>query len=153
MTRRFLIAAAAIALFVAADQRAVAQVIIIQNDPLKQRDEYFTRIADEWFQLYLGRKPSDKEQAQTLQKMRVGTNPIAIQATMLASDEYYKNHGNSTQGFIQGMFNDLIGRKATPAEVAMLQAQINGFGRYRFAVEFLTKTQLPAVRPIVPIIP
>ncbi len=152
MTRPFLAAMAAIAVLFPASQQAAAQVIIVPNNPLKERDEYFGRIIKEWYQQYLGRKPNETEHAQMMQKVRVGANAIALQATIIGGDEYYKKHGSSTQGFIQGVFGDILGRKATPAEVALLQAQINGFGRYKFAVEFLMKSQTPAI-PVGPVVP
>jgi hypothetical protein len=154
MIRRILTATVAIAFFAAVHQQAAAQaIIIVPSNPLKDRDEYFGKIINEWYQLYLGRKPSEKEHAQMMQKVRVGTGAIAIQANIIGSDEYYKKHGSSTQGFLNAVFGDVVGRKPTAAEVNMLQAQVNGFGRYRFAVDLLTKTQLPAVNPLVPVVP
>ena len=144
MFRSFVVAFAAITLFVAADQRAAAQVIIINpRDPIKEREEFMTKMVGEWHQLYLGRKPNEKEQAATMQKLRTGTNAIVVQATLIGGDEFYKKNGGNVDGFIQGVFNSVLGRKATAAEIVMLKAQVNGFGRYKFAVDFLTKIQMP----------
>jgi hypothetical protein len=153
IVRQILIGTAAI-LFVTASQQATAQpIIIVPSKPLRDWEEYFGKIISEWHQLYLGRKPSDKEHAQMMQKVRVGTNGIAIQAAVVGSDEYYKKHGSTTQGFMNAVFSDVVGRKATPAEVATLQAQVNRFGRYKFAIELISKAQLPAVNPLVPVVP
>lgn len=153
MSCRLLIAGAILTALLGIEQSANAQAIIVPVDPLKQRDEYFGRIINEWYQLYLGRKPSDKEHAAAMQKVRTGSNAITIQATIISGDDYYKKNGSTTKGFINAVFNDVAGRKPNATELLKLEPQVNLSGRYKFAVEMLTKNQLPVVNPFVPVVP
>ncbi|MCE9532203.1 MAG: hypothetical protein K8T89_13950 [Planctomycetes bacterium] len=132
------------------ESQAVAQVIIVPaRDPIKEREEYNQRLATDWVRIYLGRKPTEKELALMMQRLRTGASPAAVQASILSSDEYYKKYGN-TQAFINGVFQDVLGRKATAAEILQLSAKVNGMGRARFAAEFVAANQLPLVNPVQP---
>jgi hypothetical protein len=54
------------------------------------------------------------------------------------------------QAFINALFKDVLGRKATAAEILMLSAKVNGMGRARFAAEFIAANQAPLGAPAVP---
>ena len=128
---------------------AQAQIIIQPRNPVLDQEEVYRRQVREWVVAYLGRKPNEKELLVLVQRLKTGTSPTAVQAFILASDEFYKKHGGTTQGFIQGLFVDVLGRKATPQEMLQLVAKANGAGRQRFALEFLTVAQGP-VNPLMP---
>jgi hypothetical protein len=102
-------------------------------------DIYYERQARRWVQLYLNRNPTIQEQAMVVEQLRRGVSPIAVQANILSSDEYMRRWGGNTQGFIQGLYRDILGRNATVAEVGAAVGQVNGLGRYRYAGIFLTR--------------
>jgi hypothetical protein len=150
MSRKLVWLAALVCSAASLESAAQAQIIIFGRDFVREREDYFSRVTSDWVKAYLGRKPSEKELAILMQRIRTGTDPLVVQATILSSDEYFKKHGSNTQGFINGLFADVLGRKATKAEILQLQAKANGMGRARFAAEFLTATQGPLVGPTPP---
>lgn len=129
MTRRFPLLAAALLALAAVESTAGAQVIILGRDWVREREEYQERLANEWVKTYLGRQPTEKELSILRQRLRTGANPLAVQSSILSSDEYYKKCGGTTNGFIHGLFMDVLGRKATPQELLRLTAKANGLGR------------------------
>ena len=71
----------------------------------------------------------------------------ALQAALLASDEYFDVHGGTTPGFVAGLFQDVMGRAADPGELIYWSEQIAALGLSRFAVAqaFLSSPEGQAV--------
>ena len=61
--------------------------------------------------------PTTSELAAALTSLAAGSSEESIIAGVLGSDQYYQDHGSTQTGFIQGMYEDLIGREPTGAEV------------------------------------
>jgi len=150
MTRRTAWMIAAFTFVFLLESTASAQVIILPRDATKDKEEFSSKLVNDWVLIYLGRKPTEKEHALLMQRLRTGTNPITVQSSILSSDEYFKKNGSNTQGFINGLFKDILGRKATPAEILQLSAKANGAGRARFAADFLAAAQGPIANPVTP---
>lgn len=108
------------------------------------------RLAIGWVSNYLGRLPTPFEVNLVKNQLLSGTSPLAVQANILASNEFFARWGNNPQGFIQGLFVTTMGRNPIPAETAQLTPQLFRLGRYRFALEFLAMAQGGGPRPVVP---
>jgi hypothetical protein len=70
--------------------------------------------------------PTGAELANTLTSFQGGQTEEDIIAGVLSSPQYYQNHGSSQTGLINGVYEDLLGRAPTEAEVsAALAAYTN----------------------------
>lgn len=99
---------------------------------------YHERLVRGWYQLYLHRAPDPGGLAQWVGELRRGTDPEAVQATLLGSDEYYKTHGGTSQLWVSNMFKDLLGRPASLMELRLWTSQLrSGVSREQVALEFL----------------
>jgi hypothetical protein len=59
--------------------------------------------------------------------MRAGLSDEHLEAALLASNEYIQNHGGPGAGWVTAMYQNLLGRTPSPAEVgSWLQALTNG---------------------------
>lgn len=79
--------------------------------------------------------PTSAELANTLTSFQSGQTEEDIIAGALSSPQYYQNHGSSQTGLIKGVYQDLLGRAPTGAEVsAALAAYTNDLsGHQNFA--------------------
>jgi hypothetical protein len=65
-----------------------------------------------------------------------------IHATILASDEYYAEHGNTAAGFVNGLYQDLLGRPADPSGSAVWTGQLQqGVSRGDVAMNILASAE------------
>jgi hypothetical protein len=65
--------------------------------------------------------PSATELSTALTNFASGSSEEDIIAAVLGSDQYYANHGSTQLGLIKGVYQDLLGRASTDAEVAAAQ--------------------------------
>jgi hypothetical protein len=65
--------------------------------------------------------PSATELSTALTNFKRGSTEEDIIAAVLGSDQYYGNHGSTQLGLIKGVYQDLLGRLPTDAEVAAAQ--------------------------------
>ena len=134
---------------------------VLPVDPIGAIDRERHRLVNEWYNAYLGRQPQAQEAARLVLQLRNGTSAEVIQANILASPEYYRLNGNTPQGFIAGVYRDVLNRPATNAEVAANLARVNGNGRAAFALELLNARNrglnpgqvvpVPVPVPVVPL--
>ena len=70
--------------------------------------------------------PTDAQLAAALTSLQNGTTEEGIIAGVFSSPQYYQNHGSTQIGLINGVYQDLIGRAPTNAELtAALAAYTN----------------------------
>jgi hypothetical protein len=79
--------------------------------------------------------PTPSQLSAALTLLASGSSEESIVAGVLGSDQYYQNHGSTQTGLIKGVYQDLIGRAPTDAEVsAALAAYTNDpVGHLNFA--------------------
>jgi hypothetical protein len=70
---------------------------------------------------------------------------MAFVASVLGSGEYYAAHGSSVAGFITGLYEDLLGRTASPGEILGWQGVL-ATGQSRTAVAFDILSSSEALR-------
>jgi hypothetical protein len=75
-----------------------------------------------WYNRYLGRNP-DWGASGWMEQLRRGKSPQEVLAAILGSDEYYNWGGRTPQGFIQKLFQDVVGRPPSPQEAQSLLRQ------------------------------
>jgi hypothetical protein len=66
--------------------------------------------------------PTASELAAALTSLQSGTTEEGIIAGVLSSPQYYQNHGSTQTGLIDGVYQDLIGRAPTNAELSAARA-------------------------------
>src|SRR4051812_16227050 len=88
------------------------------------------------YQRYLGRNPDATGLQGWVQEARRGRN---IQAVILGSDEYYLRRGSTPQGFITGLYVDVLGRVPAANEVQgwLDRLPAIGYNREALAAEFV----------------
>ena len=79
--------------------------------------------------------PTANQLGAALTSMAGGSTEESIIAGVLGSDQYFENHGGTQTGFIEGVYEDLIGRPATDAEIqsALTTYPNDGPGHVAFA--------------------
>ena len=148
MARRTLLSILTLASLVLSADFAAAQIIIIQpRDPVKDAENNAKAQLSDWVQTYLGRKATEKEIATMMTRLRSGTNPSLVQASILSSDEYYKKHGSDNRSFVAALFTDVLNQKVNVVDKTQLSAKITTLGREKFVIEFL-KTAQGAANPL-----
>ena len=81
--------------------------------------EYQTKLVTNVYMTYLHRSPNPGELASGLAAVRAGTSIEGLATPILASDEYIRTRGgNTTDGYLTALFQDLLGR---PIEEAARQ--------------------------------
>jgi hypothetical protein len=73
------------------------------------------QLVGEWYSRYLGRDP-DPYAATWIGSLRSGQTPEAVLAQILASDEYYLRAGNTPEGFVSTLYQQLTGRLPSRGE-------------------------------------
>jgi len=94
------------------------------------------RLVASWYERYLGREPDAIGLRQWVDQLYVGTN---VQAGILGSDEYYIRHGSTPEGFVTGLYVDVLNRQPRWDEVQtwLNRLQQQGYNRPAMAADFL----------------
>jgi hypothetical protein len=74
-------------------------------------DEQRMAIVQNWCRKFLGRDGSLDELRVWTKALRDNANPEPVLAEFLNGPEYYDRCGGTPEGFVQTLFNDLIGRQ------------------------------------------
>jgi hypothetical protein len=126
MKRFFLIAAALLALA----ETAGAQV----------PPSTAPQVLETWYQHYLGR-PLDQRGMDYWFPRVTSEASAPVLASMLASEEYYNRNGSTPEGFVRGLYRDVLGRTTDvqPWEVATWLNRLsqNGGSREQTAQQFM----------------
>jgi hypothetical protein len=78
------------------------------------------------YQQYLGRAPSLNEVNGWITDMQRGLSDETLEASFIGSTEYIANHGGAGAAWVTGMYENLLGRVPSQAEVNQWVADING---------------------------
>lgn len=96
------------------------------------------QLVHDWYQLYLHRAPDPGGLAQWVGELNRGTPPELVQATLLASDEYYRRHGGTPHLWIANIFKELLGRTPSRDELRLWLGELARIGaREAVALEIL----------------
>jgi hypothetical protein len=85
---------------------------------LTQSAEYYSNVITTAYNQYLGRGPDASGLAYWVNQMQFkGLSDEHLEAGFIGSAEYIANHGGQGAGWIQGMYQNLLGRKPAASEV------------------------------------
>lgn len=93
---------------------------------LSHSDESYSNFITHAYQTYLGRSPDTAGLNGWLAQMRTGAvSDERLESFFVGSNEYIANHGGAGAGWVTGMYNDLLGRVPSNAEVNGWVQQLN----------------------------
>ena len=108
---------------------------VIQS--VEQSTEYLGNVVTGIYQHYLGRLP-DFGAAAWINALAGGTSIESVTASIVSSNEYFANHGGTNAGYINGLYQDILGRLPDSGGFNSWMAFLNGGGsRHQTALTFL----------------
>ena len=91
-----------------------------------------------WCVQYLHRRGAPCELEAWAKHLRCGESVLSVEASFLASDEYFCLHGHSPEGVVTGLYTDVLGRTPCRQEIATWVCQYNqACSRGEFTTKFL----------------
>jgi hypothetical protein len=110
--------------------------------------EYYTIFVTDAYSRYLGRTPDAAGLSGWVGAMLSGSvTDEQLEAEFIGSPEYINDHGGSGAGWIRGMYQDLLGRQPSDAEVQAWAAFLNqGGSTTTVAYEFAASPEREGIR-------
>ncbi len=94
---------------------------------LTQSAEYYTNFITAAYQKYLSRTPDSNGLAYWVNLMQnQGLSDEHLESGFIGSQEYIANHGGAGQGWVTGMYQNLLGRTPGASEVQYWLTQLQG---------------------------
>jgi hypothetical protein len=84
---------------------------------LAHSPEYYANFVTAAYAHYLGRTPAAAEVNHWVVQMQSGVSDERVEAGFIGSSEYIQNHGGGGSAWVQGLYQDLLGRTSSQAEV------------------------------------
>jgi len=104
--------------------------------------EAHTLLVQHYYQAYLGRPADPSGLATFVNALGAGTTDEQVLALLLGSPEYLQRNGNTTSGFLDALYLNVLGRQIDPSGDATFTAQLNaGVSRQTVALEILTSKE------------
>ena len=105
--------------------------------------EYRTKLAQSLFQMFLGRAGAQTEVNFFMSALQQGVTVEQLIAVIVGSDEYYQNRGGGTNnGFLEQLYNDLLGRPIDEGSLASFIDLLNrGGSRPQVALFILSSSE------------
>jgi hypothetical protein len=96
-------------------------------------------LVDHWYRTYLGRAP-DTGMATWVNDLNQGVPADQVLAAIIGSDEYYRRAGLTPVGYITRLFNDILNRAPSPADLDFWTARMYTEDRPTVAREILDQS-------------
>jgi hypothetical protein len=103
------------------------------------------RLIDTWYHRYLGRHVDSAGLNDHLRAIRHGTPLDVVEASILASPEYYVRNGNTPEGYIAALHRDVLGRRAGSREFMYEVNRLLRDGRTAAALHVIAERNPPVV--------
>ncbi len=87
--------------------------------------EYYSNFVTAAYQQYLGRLPDANGLAYWVNQMQEGLSDERLEAGFIGSPEYIADHGGAGANWVQGLYQDLLGRAPRADEVAYWVNSLN----------------------------
>lgn len=114
---------------------------------------YEERLVQNWYARYLHREADRCGLENAVRQLRCGVAPEQIEASILASEEFYHLHGCTPEGFVTALYEDVLGRQPCHREVELWLRRLGGCGcRARLAREFLCAARRELAGPAAPVV-
>jgi hypothetical protein len=104
------------------------------------RADRATRQVAAWYQRNLDRYP-DPGAREWVDRLRPGQDPLTVEASILASDEYWYRAGGNTGGWIDLLFRDTVGRPPSERDYRFWSDRARFGDRNKIAYELLRQLQ------------
>ena len=109
---------------------------------IESSTEYLADQIDALYERYLNRAADATGLQNYLGLLLAGGTLEQVAEGLVSSQEYFQDHGSTNQGYVNGLYHDVLGRAGSPAEVnAWVVALDGGTSRDQVAVDFLTSTE------------
>jgi hypothetical protein len=107
--------------------------------------EYRTDFIRSEYQLLLGRAAGPQEVGYWLGQLQAGLTENQLAAAFLTSPEYFQNHGTTADGWLRGVYHDVLGRAPDAAGLAYWrQALGSGVPARTVALDIVTSPESAA---------
>lgn len=101
-------------------------------------------LVNQWYSKYLGRQPNAREAATWEGALSRSSTPEEIQAALLSSTEYYEQQGNDPDRYIDAVYMEVTGKKASAEIHRSLRKQLDQLGqRLKFVEDLIRKNATP----------
>jgi hypothetical protein len=129
---------------------AAAVVVGFGAGEVKASHRETVDLVDGWYGRYLGR-PADAVGLRTcVTDLRSGVDPIVVKASILASREYYVRHGATPEGFVIGLYRDVLGDRPCSHDLRLWCDRFRHCGcRETLAIRFLRENRVAVARPVI----
>jgi hypothetical protein len=96
-------------------------------------------LVQSFYQRFLGRQAELSGLQYWVVVLHQGQPPANVLASILGGEEYYLRRGSTPQGFVRGLYKDLLGREPTFAELDTRLAALDWYqgDRIRLANDVL----------------
>jgi hypothetical protein len=120
----------------------VAGLLFLSTGSARAQNYDPAQLVQSWYARYLGRPADPRGLSIWVQHVR-SFGAMQAQAGILGSDEYYARHGYRPEGFVQGLYVDVLGRTPSRREMHswVSRLMVDGGIRPQLAQEFLTAAQ------------
>src|SRR5262249_55924654 len=109
--------------------------------------EHYKKFVTAAYQRYLGRAPDSQGLASWVSAMQNGLTDERLEAGLIGSGEYVTKHGGQGQGWIRGMYVDLLNRTPSTAEInAWLRVLAQGTSPADVAYGFAASAEREGIR-------
>src|SRR5439155_12081190 len=116
---------------------------------LASSDESFRNLVSDSYQRFLARSTDAAGADYWIARLRHGLTDEQLEASFLGSPEYGANHGGDWDGWLRGMYTDLLGRSADDAGLAYWTDRLsNGARPGDVALGFAAGTERETARVI-----
>jgi hypothetical protein len=108
--------------------------------------EYHERQVNDLYLRLLGRPADPASLTLGAASLSAGGSLDQLEAGILGSDEYFRLHGGTNAGFLQGLGQDVFGGSIDPADLSLFEAELaTGTPRFLVAQQALATPQAAAV--------
>jgi hypothetical protein len=98
------------------------------------------------YRQFLGRAPDAGGLNLFVAQLQNGVSQAVIDAEFVSSNEYIANHGNTANGFVQGLYDDLLGRTPSTLETNFWISELAaGATAGQVALGFTTSSEREAI--------
>jgi hypothetical protein len=109
--------------------------------------EHYQDLVTHAYQTYLGRSPDPSGLSGWVGAMQDGLTDEHLEAQFIASPEAFAHHGGTSAGWVRGLYQDLLGRTPSDAEVnGWVQALNNGASSQTIAYDFAASAEREGIR-------
>lgn len=114
---------------------------------LANSDEYLSALVQGFYQDTLGRDGSDEDVAYWVDRLRAKMSVAKVASFFYSSQEYFDGFGGGTvRGWIEDLYDKLLGRSATGDDLDYWEAQVTSRGRTRVAIDFYQSAESRTAR-------